>query len=77
MEFINYDELIIPTDADILRLVQHSPELLQDNFYIKRRYSLIINILNNLTVGNNNINIDNMSKSKPIFSASCGTILST
>lgn len=77
MNFINYDDFIIPTDTDILKLVLHSPELLQDNFYIKRRYSQIINILHNLAITNDNININNMCKSEPVFSASSDAILST
>ena len=71
---MNYEDFIIPTDADILRLVQHSPELLQDNFYIKRRYSQIINILNNLTIRNDNIYINDVRKCETVFSASCGPV---
>lgn len=77
MDFLNYNDFIIPTDADILRLVQHSPELLQDNFYIKRRYSQIIHILNNLTIRNDNIYIYDMCKGEPVFSASCGPVTIT
>ena len=75
--FNRFDEFIIPTDAHILNLVLHSPELLEDNVYIKKRYSQIIIILNKLTITNDNININNMRKSKPIFSASRDAILST
>ena len=71
------DDFIIPTDADILRLILHSPELLEENFYIKKRYAQIINILNKFTITNDNININNMCKREPVFCASNNSILST
>ena len=55
MEFVNYDDLITPCDADILILVGYMPEILKDNFYIQRRYSKIIDILNKKTIRNDNI----------------------
>ena len=59
MEYINLDDqLLTPSDADILRIIKHSPELLQENYYIKRRYNEIINILNKLTIKNYNITVD-------------------
>lgn len=55
MEKINNIEFLTPTDSDILRIVKHSPELLKDSFDISRRYNKIIELLNNLTIGNYNI----------------------
>ena len=40
------EELIIPTNSDILEFIKLSPELLQSS-YIKDRYNNIINILLN------------------------------
>ena len=42
-----YEELIIPTNSDILEFIKISPELLQQSNYIKDRYNNIINILLN------------------------------
>ena len=42
-----YEELIIPTNSDILEFIRISPELLQQSSYIKDRYNNIINILLN------------------------------
>ena len=44
------EELIIPTNSDILEFIKISPELLQSS-YIKDRYINIINIL----INSNNI----------------------
>ena len=52
---ITQEDLIIPTDADILRIVLELPELLNNN-YVKRRYNNIINILNSLDRESNNTN---------------------
>ena len=53
MESINHEDLIISSDADILRIIKHSQELLQHNYYIKKRYNEIINIIHKLTIINN------------------------
>ena len=74
---MNYEAYIIPTDADILRIVKHSPELLHESNYIKRRYNEIIKILNSLTIINNNITTYNISKSKPVFCTSDNSVLAT
>ena len=63
MEYINYDEFLTPTDADILRIVKHSPELLIESFDIKRRYNKIIKILDGYTIRDNNIYRDNITVS--------------
>ena len=42
-----YEDLIIPTNSDILEFIKISPELLQQSNYIKDRYNNIINILLN------------------------------
>ena len=77
MEFVNYENMIILTDADILQIIKHSPELLQDSSYIKRRYNEIIKILNSLTIINNDITIYDISKSEPVFCTSNNTVLAT
>ena len=77
MEFVNYENMIIPTDADILQIIKHSQELLQDSSYIKRRYNEIIKILNSLTIINNDITIYDISKSEPVFCTSNNTVLTT
>lgn len=45
----------IPNDADILKIILDSPELLKENNYIKQRYNTIINNLNKLTLTNYDI----------------------
>ena len=77
MEFVNYENMIIPTDADILQIIKHSPELLQYSSYVKRRYNEIIKILNSLTIINNDITIYDISKSEPVFCTSNNTVLAT
>ena len=41
------EELIIPTNADILEFIKIDIKLLQESSYIKDRYNNIINILLN------------------------------
>ena len=42
-----YEELINPTNSEILEFIKISPELLHSSCYIKDRYNNIINILLN------------------------------
>ena len=58
---INHCELFTPTDGDILIIVRHTPEILENNYYIERRYAKIIKKLNKMTIRNDNRLINNIS----------------
>ena len=62
------DKLLILTDIEILKLLKMCPELLIECKYIQIRYNAIINILNNLTIINNNVTFDTVSKCQLIIS---------
>jgi hypothetical protein len=68
-------ELITPTDAQILQIIIHFPELSNNN-YIKRRYNSIIKVLDGQTMTNDNITINNTSKRLKVFGSSYNPILS-
>ena len=56
---MNYQKLFIPSDIDILILVKQFPELLIENYYIKKRYHKITKLLNFYTATYNNVFINN------------------
>ena len=74
-EFRPEPELITPTDAQILQIIIHFPELSNNN-YIKRRYNSIIKVLDGQTMTNDNITINNTSKRLQVFGSSYNPILS-
>ena len=58
---INHCELFTPTDADILLIIRHTPEMLGNNYYIERRYAKIIKKLHKMTIINDNRLINNIA----------------